>query len=84
MCSNGCATHNRSGELPGKEALKKHGELVSARWEFPSSIANLMKLHIYNRIDRNIARKKHPVKLDRNEIQFGDYLFEFPTAEQAK
>jgi len=28
--------------------------------------------------------EKHPVKLDRSEIQFGDYLFEFPTVEQAK
>jgi hypothetical protein len=28
--------------------------------------------------------KKHPVKLDRDEIRFGDYLFEFPTVEQAK
>ena len=27
--------------------------------------------------------KKHPVKVDRDEIRFGDYLFEFPTVEQA-
>jgi hypothetical protein len=29
------------------------------------------------------AEKKYPVKLDREEIWFGDYLFELPTVEQA-
>ena len=49
--SNGCATQDRSGELPGEEALKKRREFVGAGWELLSSIANLMKLHFYDRID---------------------------------
>ena len=51
MRSNGCATQDRSGELPGEEALKKRREFVGAGWELLSSIANLMKLHFYDRID---------------------------------
>jgi len=26
--------------------------------------------------------KRHPIKLDREEIRYGDYLFDFPTVEQ--
>ena len=50
--SSGYATQGRSGEFPGEEALKNRGELVGARREPFSSIANLMKLDIYNRIDQ--------------------------------
>ena len=28
-------------------------------------------------------KKQHPARVDRNEIQFGHYFFEFPTVEQA-
>ena len=50
--SNAYAPQDRSGELPGEKALKKRGELVGAQRELLSSIANLMKLHIYDRIDQ--------------------------------
>jgi hypothetical protein len=52
VSSTGYPTQDRSGEFPGEEALKKRGELFGARREFFSSIANLIELHIYNRIDQ--------------------------------
>ena len=56
MRSNGYTTQDRSGELPGEKALKKRREFVGSGWELLSSIANLMKLHFYDRIDQTTHR----------------------------